>query len=320
MVSGIGLGKMSKRRASTLTKVLDSPPVEHVEIDDADRLDASDMDNYSVMSSFGASSHSLQGHGHFSSVKKVDHLEGGNNLEVLSLEQQVSPREVPPKDSPPSGGGLMRSLSRRFSTSPGKASGPESPPSPSSGFLRSFSRRFSLRGASLGGDDDDEKPKRMLLPTNREEVEIDTEKASLGAISEKKTTLLPKGSQPTPSFKSEKGAGIRKTTWKTMRGMVAFDGRAHLERTLRETVTDPDLNVVVKLAHTLIDSRHHSSAAAYSGALLMEWAAFRGFQLTTAEQRVLARAHAEVWLSRGIAGENYNLERAKSHYEACINA
>ena len=106
--------------------------------------------------------------------------------------------------------------------------------------------------------------------------------------------------------------------WDNMRKNVNESRRKYLEEELRMNSENPSLAHVVKLAHNCLESKHHTSDAAYSGALLMEWAIFRGFQVTPAEMVLLARAHAEVWLARGMAAERYHLERAKVLFEGVL--
>jgi len=271
--------------------------------------DLQEMDNEVTMG-FAAQSHKLRGS---LTVEHVtDHIIGSEDLAVLKLIVN-SPEVKPIHDeenhltSPPLG--LMRGLSRRlsssFSGSPVASPETPQPPSPNSSLLKSFSRRFSLSGRGPLAFQDTEPSSRMASLATTAEVETEAEEK------EEEAGSSSTGKNPT---------AIRKTTWKSMRNKVTLDGRVSLERNLRDNISDPDLNVVMKLAHNLIDSKHHSSAAAWSGALLMEWAVYRGFQLTPAEQHLLGKAHAEVWISRGMGGEQYNLDRAKSLYEACINS
>ena len=58
--------------------------------------------------------------------------------------------------------------------------------------------------------------------------------------------------------------------------------------------------------------------SAYSGTLLFEWAVFRGFELTPREKVQLAKAHAEVWLARGLAAERFHLEQAKRLFDEAL--
>jgi tetratricopeptide (TPR) repeat protein len=105
-----------------------------------------------------------------------------------------------------------------------------------------------------------------------------------------------------------------------MRRDISQNGRKHLEAELMANADNPDLSMVIKLGHTCLDKPHHNSDAAYSGALLFEWAHFRGFDLNLQEKALLARAHAEVWQSRGLAAEDFHLDRARLLYDETLRA
>ena len=109
-----------------------------------------------------------------------------------------------------------------------------------------------------------------------------------------------------------------KGAWNVMRSDIVQNGRKHLEAELLANSDNPNLSMVVKLGHTCLDPKHHSSDAAYSGALLFEWAHFRGFELNFSEKALLARAHAEIWQSRGLAAEDFHLHRARILYDETL--
>jgi len=106
--------------------------------------------------------------------------------------------------------------------------------------------------------------------------------------------------------------------WDVVRKDVPEKRRKFLESELRLSGANPSLSHIMALAHGCLDAKHHTSDATFSGALLMEWAVFRGFEPTAAEQIQLARAHSEIWLSRGLAAERYHLERAKVLFDAVL--
>ncbi len=110
----------------------------------------------------------------------------------------------------------------------------------------------------------------------------------------------------------------RKSGWNFMKTNVAAKGRKHLEAEIRASMDSPELSIIAKLAHTCLDKPHHSSAAAYDGALLMEWAERRQFELDDDEKLLLAKAHAEVWLSRGLNAEAVHLHRANQLYSEVL--
>lgn len=107
---------------------------------------------------------------------------------------------------------------------------------------------------------------------------------------------------------------------------TSLSGRAALEGELRKVGKDNtvDLNVVVKLSlHCLENANRHSavgqrSKLLYCGALLMDWAQRKGIELTGKEIRLLAKAHTDTWISRGIEAEQYNLDRAQELYEQAV--
>lgn len=200
---------------------------------------------------------------------------------------------------------------------------------PSSSLMQSFKSRFSIVsrksqipgwGAKKGENTSDDS---IQLTASDEYFGSHPEGAKGGSGSSQSEASLDRtlsfssaalSAPPSGPKMQRKNGGA----WNTMRKEVQIIGRAALEAKLRDSIDNPDLNVVIKLAHSLIDSKHHSSAAAYAGALLMEWAIYRGFVLSPHEVRLLASAHAEVWLSRGMAAENYNLMRARMLYEQAL--
>jgi len=106
--------------------------------------------------------------------------------------------------------------------------------------------------------------------------------------------------------------------WDVMKKDVTEKRRKFLEEELRLNNENPSLAHVMSLAHCLLDAPHHTSDAAYSGAMLMEWAIFRGYEPSDAEQLSLARAHSEIWLARGLAAERYHLERSKVLFDSVL--
>lgn len=232
------------------------------------------------------------------------------NTKSIDIHDSPSPLPLPTiNHSPPPISGMARGMSRRFNfgTASSHDESAGSPPSPGTSFLRGFSQRFSILGASKSSEHAAES---SLQPISESSSATQTTSGSL---------LVPSPSKPVGG--SAKANTVQNSkVWNIMRSRVSLQGRPELERALRMTIHDPDMNVVVKLAHALIDSKHHSSSAAYAGALLMEWAIYRGFQCTPEEERLLGSAHAEVWLSRGMAAERYHLERAKALYESAINS
>lgn len=203
--------------------------------------------------------------------------------------------------------------------------------------MRGFQSRFSIlsvkslgwggRGAKTGdgGSSDDS---IRLFSTTEDGGGIESQASSSSSMAQSQTSATAAGSAGGGGYGGGGGGGYsspkthRKNggLWNAMRKEVHIMGRVALEAKLREEIDNPDLNHAVKLAHALIDGKHHSSAAAYSGALLMEWAVFRGFVLSPSETRLLAAAHAEIWASRGLAAENYNLLRARVLYEQALKS
>ena len=74
---------------------------------------------------------------------------------------------------------------------------------------------------------------------------------------------------------------------------------------LVDNISNPDLMDVFSLGQFYLEDgiKNRNSMNIYYASLLMEWANRRGASLTSKQQRLLAFAHTEAWLSRGVAAE-----------------
>ena len=84
--------------------------------------------------------------------------------------------------------------------------------------------------------------------------------------------------------------------------------RSQLQEYLINCSTNADLMSVVQLGRKCLSEATESLSAdsrslVYCGAALMEWANFRGADLSPQFHRELASAHYESWLTHGIVGE-----------------
>ena len=240
------------------------------------------------------------------------------------------------------------SINSRKSISTSSIQSPEASPSPP-GTLR---RMLSM---SMGSpEEDSKKPKKMPSPSrltrlfqsisrlqiDKNRVENGTEGKAASAFAlaiaeaahEKDEEADPNGENEneygkannktklsfTSMLQKKRAKIASKGAWSVMRLDIRESSRKHLEAELLANSDNPNLSMVVKLGHICLDKKHHSSDAAYSGALLFEWAHFRGFELNLSEKALLARAHAEIWQSRGLAAEEFHLHRARVLYDETL--
>jgi hypothetical protein len=65
-----------------------------------------------------------------------------------------------------------------------------------------------------------------------------------------------------------------------------------------------------------------TSSTIYIGVLLMDWAIAQGkdhgFEVPYEDRHKLGKAHCEVWKTRGVFADPYNLKRAKEEYEEAV--
>ena len=114
---------------------------------------------------------------------------------------------------------------------------------------------------------------------------------------------------------------IAKINWKILKDTLGHISRDDMEEKLRANVDNPDLHIVIRLGHTILEEslgtafKCQSSSNLFIGTVLCEWAIANGITINEEEELPLAKAHCEIWKGNAISADPYNLARSLELYE-----